>query len=107
MATIALGKSNFHEIGSFFFVPTTYNNQSTPRTQPTRFPIDSFLLIPHLHLLRLAAVVVEHLVQRREHPQGLLLGQPERMVIHGKSRRAQPVVTDALLTADTLAPAAH
>lgn len=57
-------------------------------------------------LLRFAAVVVEHLVQRWEHCERLLLGEWV-MVVHRQSRGAQPMVADSLLAADALASAAH
>lgn len=58
-------------------------------------------------LLRLAAVIVEHFVQRREDGRRLLL--PHRMMVGAghQLRRTQPMVTDAVLAAHALATATH
>lgn len=60
-------------------------------------------------LLRLAAVVVEHLVQRGKDRGRLLLADAPELVMGAghQLRRAQPVVADAVFAAHALAAAAH
>uniref|UniRef100_A0A8D8DRJ4 (northern house mosquito) hypothetical protein n=1 Tax=Culex pipiens TaxID=7175 RepID=A0A8D8DRJ4_CULPI len=82
--------------------------------QSTGFLLPSSLLLhlpspPPRTLLRLAAVVVEHLVQRGKDGGRLLMPEPAKLVMGAghQLRRAQPVVADAVLAAHALAAAAH